>query len=131
MLGWDRRPEKPEGWRRFPPPPEASAALDADVLPELDDLRDAIDDIDGRILDLLRQRIELVLQVGEVKRKNGVQVYDPERERRVLDALGKRARPPLQVDRARRIFERIIDEARRAERAASGRAEGLGPGIGE
>lgn len=30
MLGWDRRPEKPEGWRRFPPPAFDYAAMDAD-----------------------------------------------------------------------------------------------------
>src|SRR5207249_9478917 len=30
LLGWDRRPEKPDGWRRFPPPPFDYAAMDAD-----------------------------------------------------------------------------------------------------
>jgi glycine/D-amino acid oxidase-like deaminating enzyme len=30
MMGWDRRPEKPEGWRRFPPPPFDYAAMDPD-----------------------------------------------------------------------------------------------------
>lgn len=84
-------------------------------LPGLDALRDAIDDVDGQILELLRQRMLLVLQVGEIKRHNGVKVYDPERERRVLESLGARAQKPLQADRARRIFERIIDESRGQE----------------
>lgn len=30
MMGWDRRPEKPLGWRRFPPPPVGP--LDADAI---------------------------------------------------------------------------------------------------
>lgn len=30
MLGWDRRPEKPEGWRRFPPPRFHYAEMDPD-----------------------------------------------------------------------------------------------------
>ncbi len=30
MMGWDRRPEKPEGWRRFPPPPFDYATMDPD-----------------------------------------------------------------------------------------------------
>jgi glycine/D-amino acid oxidase-like deaminating enzyme len=30
MLGWDRRPAKPEGWRRFPPPALAAEDMDAD-----------------------------------------------------------------------------------------------------
>ncbi len=30
MLGWDRRPEKPDGWGRFPPPPFDEARMDGD-----------------------------------------------------------------------------------------------------
>jgi glycine/D-amino acid oxidase-like deaminating enzyme len=30
MLGWDRRPEKPAGWRHFPPPAFDYAAMDSD-----------------------------------------------------------------------------------------------------
>ena len=36
---------------------------------------------------------------------------------------------PLTAEAVVRIFERIIDEARRAERAASGRGDGPGPSI--
>ena len=38
---------------------------------------------------------------------------------------------PLTAEALVRIFERIIDEARRAERAASVRGDGLGPSLGE
>ena len=38
---------------------------------------------------------------------------------------------PLTAEALVRIFERIIDEARRAERAASVRGDGVGPSIGE
>ncbi len=84
-------------------------------LPGLEELRKRIDEVDQQILGLLRQRVELVLKVGEIKREHNVRVYDPERERRILDALSARAEPPLQQDRARRIFERIIDESRSQE----------------
>ena len=30
MMGWDRRPEKPAGWRRFPPPPFDPRQMDSD-----------------------------------------------------------------------------------------------------
>jgi glycine/D-amino acid oxidase-like deaminating enzyme len=30
MMGWDARPAKPDGWRRFPPPPFDFATMDAD-----------------------------------------------------------------------------------------------------
>jgi chorismate mutase len=84
-------------------------------LPGLLDLRDAIDLIDAQMLDLLRQRLELVLKVGEIKSAYGVKVYDPDRERNVLAKLESMARPPMRPEMARRIYERIIDESRSIE----------------
>lgn len=82
---------------------------------ELDTLRVAIDGVDQRILALLAERVRLVLAVGEYKRKHGLAVYDPERERSVLERLSKAAESPLDGDTVRRVFERLIDESRRIE----------------
>lgn len=83
--------------------------------PDIDELRQAIDDIDRRILELVAERVRVVLAVGDYKRKNGVPVYDPERERSVLARLASLAPEPLDGDTVRRIFERLIDESRRLE----------------
>jgi len=83
--------------------------------PELDALRRAIDDVDRRLLELMAERVRLVLAVGDVKRAHQMPVYDPERERRVLDRLASLAEPPLDGDTVRRVFERLIDEMRRLE----------------
>ncbi len=53
----------------------------------LDKLRDAIDDVDGKLIDLLAKRLALVADVGEVKSEAGVPIYAPERE---AIMLGKR-----------------------------------------
>jgi chorismate mutase len=53
--------------------------------------------------------------VGDYKRKNSLPVYDPERERSLLERLSRAARPPLDADTVRRVFERLIDESRRIE----------------
>jgi chorismate mutase len=81
----------------------------------LSDLRDAIDAIDSEILRLFTERARLVLRVGEVKKAAGIRVYDPDRERRILERLGKMAVEPLDAETVRRVFERIIDESRRLE----------------
>ena len=83
--------------------------------PELDSLRSAIDEVDQRILELMAERVRLVLAVGDVKRASQMPVYDPERERRVLDRLASLAEPPLDGSTVRRVFERLIDEMRRLE----------------
>lgn len=85
------------------------------TLPGLPDLREQIDAIDQQIVQLVRRRLELVLKVGEIKRVHGVRVYDPERERRILEELARAAQPPLKPETVRRIFERIIDESRSQE----------------
>lgn len=85
------------------------------VKPELDELRRGIDAVDQQILKLLHERVRLVMQVGEYKRERGIPVYDPARERALLDRLCKAAEPPLDADTIRRIFERLVDESRRIE----------------
>lgn len=82
---------------------------------ELVALRQRIDDIDHQILELLAARLSAVLEVGEYKRQHRIAVYDPERERRMLDRLTRDAPPPLDAETVRRVFERLIDESRRLE----------------
>lgn len=81
----------------------------------LDDLRQEIDDIDDAILELVIKRLRAVLAVGDHKRARGIPVYDPERERRLLERLCAKATAPADPAAVKRIFERLVDESRRAE----------------
>ncbi len=83
--------------------------------PELLELRVAIDDVDKKILDLIRERVDLVVTVGNIKRHREMEVYDPARERALLERLGGLASSPLDAGTVRRIFERVVDECRRIE----------------
>jgi chorismate mutase len=82
---------------------------------DLDQLRREIDSVDQQILKLVHERVRLVMKVGEYKRERGMPVYDPSRERALLDRLCKAAEPPVDADTIRRIFERLVDESRRIE----------------
>jgi monofunctional chorismate mutase len=81
----------------------------------LDELRAKIDEVDQQLLRLLHQRVALVMAVGEYKRERDIPVYDPARERALLERLSKGAEPPLDAHTVRSIFERIVDESRRIE----------------
>jgi chorismate mutase len=85
------------------------------TVPELEELRRAIDEVDRKLLDLMAERARLVLAVGDIKRARQMAVYDPDRERRVLERLGLLAPAPLDAATVRRVFERLIDEMRRLE----------------
>ncbi len=82
----------------------------------LEDWRRRIDEIDRRIVELLNERSSCVLEIGRLKKVDGMPLYQPERERAVLDAAEKANRGPLSEAAIRRLFERILDEARSVER---------------
>jgi chorismate mutase-like protein len=83
----------------------------------LDDLRDDIDRIDEVLVRLLNERARVACEVGRLKKAEGVEVYQPDREKQVLAHVRAVAgEGPLGPDAIGRLFERIIDEARRLER---------------
>lgn len=83
--------------------------------PEIERLRQHIDRLDHEILVLLRKRAELALQVGDCKRKDGLSVYDPIREKALLDRLAGDGELPLDPRAIGRVFEAIVCECRRLE----------------
>lgn len=104
----------------------------AEVL-SIEELRSRIDVIDDQLVRLLNVRVACAVEVGRLKHEAGLPIYQPEREAQVLTRIRKSAGDlagPLTAEAVVRIFERVIDEARRAERAASGRREDS-PTIGE
>jgi chorismate mutase len=46
-------------------------------------------------------------------------VYDPEREREIVERVVRANAGPLGEDALRRLYERVLDESRRLERLAS------------
>jgi len=53
----------------------------------LEDLRKEIDRIDEEILSLLNKRALLAKEIGELKKKNNLQVHIPEREREIFERV--------------------------------------------
>jgi chorismate mutase len=85
-------------------------------------LRAQIDKLDRELVALLNARALCALSVGRLKERLGMPVYQPKREAEVLAHVRSVNAGPLEDDAIQRLFERIIDEARRLERlAASGR----------
>lgn len=85
------------------------------MLPGLQEVRESIDDIDRQIVELLAERLRLVMEVGDIKRRHGVGVYDAARERDLLEKVARAAPEPLTPDMAERIFQCIIEESRSLE----------------
>jgi chorismate mutase len=85
---------------------------------DLEDLRNRIDLLDESLVRLLNARAACALEIGRVKRDMGVPIYQPEREAEVLKNVQAVNNGPLDQAAIKRLFERIIDEARHLERIA-------------
>jgi chorismate mutase len=88
-------------------------------------LRQRIDQIDDQLMKLLNARSACAVEIGRIKRRAGLAVYQPEREKWILDRVERNNPGPLDSGALRRVFERVIDESRRLERLA-GEAEEKG-----
>ncbi len=79
----------------------------------LGDWRSRIDDLDDQILNLLNQRAEAALRIGDLKRRQDAPSYVPEREAEVLRRLA------AQQSRARSAPMPCAPSGGRSCRAAS------------
>ena len=82
----------------------------------VEDWRRKIDEIDRKLVELLNERSQCVVEIGRIKRVDGAPLYQPDREREVLAGVEQANRGPLSGAAIRRLFERILDEARAVER---------------
>jgi chorismate mutase/prephenate dehydratase len=79
-------------------------------------LRDRIDELDARILELINERAQCANDIGHLKGEGGV-VYRPEREAQVLRRLAELNAGPLPDAAIQHLFVEIISACRALERA--------------
>jgi chorismate mutase len=83
---------------------------------DIADWRDEIDRLDEELVKLLNERLKCCIEIGHIKKDTGLAVYSPDREKQVIEHVTGINMGPLDAEAMQRLFERIIDEARRAER---------------
>jgi chorismate mutase len=90
----------------------------------VEDWRRKIDEIDKRLVELLNERSRCVVEIGKIKQTTGDALYQPDREKQVLDGVVSANPGPLPDAAIRRLFERILDEARSVERVVMHGSDG-------
>ncbi len=78
--------------------------------------RAQIDALDLRILELLNERTRIVEEIGRLKRRLNLPIYEPRREDEVYANVTSHNGGPLTAEAVRRVFERIIDEMRTVQK---------------
>jgi chorismate mutase len=82
----------------------------------MDDWRRRIDEIDLQLVELFNARTKCAIEIGHIKKRLGLEIYSPGREAQVIANVTAANAGPLDAEAIRRLFERVIDEARRIER---------------
>jgi chorismate mutase len=76
--------------------------------------------LDEQIVKLLNERAACAIAIGEIKRENGAAIYEPQRERHVIEHARKTNPGPLAGEQVQDIYERIMDIMRSLQRPDHG-----------
>ncbi len=77
--------------------------------------RKEINILDQKLLTLLNQRLHLALEIGKIKKEMGKKIYDPKREKEVLDRLKQKNKGPLKQEDLEKIFTTIMKAFRKSQ----------------
>lgn len=86
---------------------------------ELDELREEIDSIDRKLVNALDERADIVKQIGEIKKEQGLDLYVPGREREILNRLEKLGSGEFPPSSLRLVFREIIATCLNLEKPVS------------
>lgn len=75
---------------------------------DLDALRERIDSLDARLVELLNERAKLVVDVGRIKRGSNVPIYAPHREQEVLTRVLAANKGPLPDRSVEAVYREIM-----------------------
>lgn len=92
----------------------------------IDDWRIRIDEIDLELVRLFNERTTCAIEIGHIKKRLGLEIYSPSREAQVIANVTGANHGPMDHEAIKRLFERVIDEARRIERIHADQREARG-----
>lgn len=78
---------------------------------ELGDIRKRIDSIDTQLVELLKERMDCAAEVAKYKSENGMRIYDPNRERALLNRISELAGEEHEAS-ARVMFSLLMELSR-------------------
>ena len=79
---------------------------------EIEREREAIDNIDEEITKLLTSRFEVVERIKNLKLSANIQIFQPERERKIIENL----RNEKHSEHLQEIFKKIMEEAKKHQK---------------
>ncbi|MGO4888745.1 bifunctional 3-deoxy-7-phosphoheptulonate synthase/chorismate mutase [Anaerobacillus sp. MEB173] len=75
---------------------------------QLNELRNKLDEVNLQLMDVINERARLVQEIGRVKSTQGVNRFDPVRERKMLDLIAEKNEGPFETATLQHIFKQIF-----------------------
>jgi chorismate mutase len=85
----------------------------------LEPLRKRVNDIDQQIVQLINARAKVCLEIGAIKKTIDKKVYDPTRERAVLDLIDEHNAGPLDKGALESIYAAVFSACREIQASQS------------
>lgn len=85
-----------------------TSPLPSNDSPSIEELRRRIDALDARVVELLNERGEIVVEIGRLKRDSNAEVYAPSRETEVFRRALEASKGPLPDGALRAIFREVM-----------------------
>lgn len=82
---------------------------------QLEQVRLQINTVDAELSRLFSQRMDLVAQVAKIKEEAGLPIYDPQREKQVLERISQRVEA-AKAPHLRRVYQCLMDASKDYER---------------
>lgn len=83
---------------------------------DLPELRQRIDALDSELIRLLNERTQVAREIGVIKGREGLPIYSPDREIKLLRGLVERSTGPLRPEAIRAIYREIMSAALAVEK---------------
>ena len=89
--------------------------MNQEVNDRLLQLRNQIDMVDEELLISLNRRAELVIEVGQIKQKEKIDVFDPGREAELMKRLNSLNKGPLENEMLQELFQSLINTLKKLQ----------------
>lgn len=90
----------------------------------LEKLRQEIDELDGKLVEMLNQRARVSLMIWQEKQKHHLPIFNPQREHEVLQQVMQINTGPLSSEQMQAIFQLIIQSCRTIQLQQKGQCDG-------
>jgi chorismate mutase len=84
---------------------------------DISDWRKKIDELDRKLAAMLNERAAAAVEIGRLKRNTSMPIYEPDRERAVIENVRRSNTGPLAERDLAQIYERIMDVMRSIQKS--------------